>query len=641
MYTQIKELYNDEKYDDCFKELTICFAEDKVQKEDILDLKILNNTILKSGNLSKSTIDWLKDRSDGGCFWSRRKLGYIYKYGYYVEKDPSRCVELYKKNTDIGTQFQLALMYKRGIGVEKDVTLALEMIRDSAEKGDGNAQYHLAKMYGTGKYLSQDYDLIPKRDQSCSNSANGSHKITHYKESMIWYQKCVEQGYYKGLIPMSYLYLKGLGVEKDVDKAIELLHEAHRKGDKRAIGSIANLYIKGKVVKQDLKKGIELYRQSDKNNKYTLRGMAGLYWFGTGVKKDYAKSFEFYCKAVKHGSIRSLNNMAFMYTYGYGVEKDIDKALEIYQQGVKRGDPHIMCLLGNIYRSGKIVTRDVNKAIELYKMAVEQKYQLAYIKLSFLYDSNIYSVKDEAKAFYWLNSCPDKDKSILGKIGFKYMRGEGVTIDKTIGFEYIKKAIDNGNTLCAIALADMYIKGNDIPKDINKGIQILVTLANQGHTGACVKLGCLYYDGKHPDQDYLVSFKWFNKIKLKKTNYYVRYKLAEMYRYGLGTTQNYRKAIELYRQNLNSINLHVVNRSQSNLKEILDSPSLQSEEEFNKMNIEDKCTFPQTVETFLKMEDKYIKKTTFDTLYNMCVGDMYIPKDILNIIVNNIIKIEK
>lgn len=68
------------------------------------------------------------------------------------------------------------------------------------------------------------------------------------------------------------------------------------------------------------------------------------------------------------------------------------------------------------------------------------------------------------------------------------------------------------------------------------------------------------------------------------------------------------------------------------LKYLLVRNSLQSKEEFDKMNnIVGQCyTYPQTVEVWLKMETKYMRKTTFNVIHD---SQLDIPKDLLLVIV--------
>jgi TPR repeat protein len=74
-----------------------------------------------------------------------------------------------------------------------------------------------------------------------------------------------------------------------------------------------------------------------------------------------------------------------------------------------------------------------------------------------------------------------------------------------------------------------------------------------------------------------------------------------MYRHGLGVQQNYEKALELYNTNKAYIKTDMA------IESLLEEKSPQSQEEFDKMNIDNLFTYPQDVFRWLEMKSKYTK----------------------------------
>jgi uncharacterized protein len=91
------------------------------------------------------------------------------------------------------------ILYLNGIYVDKDEEMALTLFLDGAKLGSRSSQYNLASMYqdGVNKDLGKAY---------------------------YWYKKAHEQDNPLATIKLASLYANGQYVEKDLDKAIQLLY---------------------------------------------------------------------------------------------------------------------------------------------------------------------------------------------------------------------------------------------------------------------------------------------------------------------------------------------------------------------------------------------------------------------------------
>ncbi len=74
-------------------------------------------------------------------------------YGYGVDKNLHKAIQLYQKAADQGlarAQNNLGILYKEGSGVKKDLQKAAELFRKAADSGNELAKENLAKIQ---KYL--------------------------------------------------------------------------------------------------------------------------------------------------------------------------------------------------------------------------------------------------------------------------------------------------------------------------------------------------------------------------------------------------------------------------------------------------------------------------------------------------------
>ncbi len=88
-------------------------------------------------------------------------------------------------------------------------TLSLRRWLEPAGKGHAEAQYYVARIHANGM------DNVP----------------INYSEAARWYQRAADQGYAEAKQELGYLYERGLGVEKDVLKALNLQRDASGLGE--------------------------------------------------------------------------------------------------------------------------------------------------------------------------------------------------------------------------------------------------------------------------------------------------------------------------------------------------------------------------------------------------------------------------
>lgn len=83
-----------------------------------------------------------------------------------------------------------------------------------------------------------------------------------YETTMKYYQKALDKGVEEAYFPLGYMYFNGYGVEKDVDKALELFESSVKCKDKDGLYFLGFLYATGFKVKKDVKRAKRLFRES-------------------------------------------------------------------------------------------------------------------------------------------------------------------------------------------------------------------------------------------------------------------------------------------------------------------------------------------------------------------------------------------
>jgi len=145
---------------------------------------------------------------------------------------------------------------------------------------------------------------------------------------------------------MASMYLLGIHVDKDEKKAIEIL-EANQDCS-HCVNLLGHCYRNGLGLEKDLSKAVGLYqRAADMGNSNAMNTLGYCYSHGQGVEKDISKAVGLYQRAADMGNPLAMFNLGYCYRNGQGVEKDISKAVGLYQQA-PIWETHSRCLISDI-----------------------------------------------------------------------------------------------------------------------------------------------------------------------------------------------------------------------------------------------------------------------------------------------------
>lgn len=121
---------------------------------------------------------------------------------------------------DMFAQNLIGIAYKCGIGVVQDHASSVKWFRKAAEQGEGDAQFNLARLYGSevnGVY--KPGRAVPANDV----------------EALEWYQRSAEQGHTQAQLKLGELYFAGAhGVPRNEVQAYKWIRLAARSGEPTA-----------------------------------------------------------------------------------------------------------------------------------------------------------------------------------------------------------------------------------------------------------------------------------------------------------------------------------------------------------------------------------------------------------------------
>lgn len=326
-----------------------------------------------------STSETIFDRNDEIAIELYKKIGMAPAFNNWaviLEQQGNRkgALELLHKAVELGTDsmpmLSLASYYWDGIGVDRDQIKAVELIAKAAKLGYVKAKEHPSQVKGVWDIVKAAQEGDAKAQYELGkmfDPSENSESIFKKSEELAfnWYEKAVAQDF-TGAIAKIVLRYKGSAriPLKDPKRDLSLLQRLAEEGHPQGIWELGCSFWKGIEVERDFAKAIELFRQSaEKGYAITvsycqqyhdhfeqmlaaLKGDAELQyqvsqWFDPDCGKPLVfeanKSVALFWleMAAENGHMPSISCLSRYYTYGVGVPVDAEKAGKYFNKLVQ------------------------------------------------------------------------------------------------------------------------------------------------------------------------------------------------------------------------------------------------------------------------------------------------------------------
>ena len=123
---------------------------------------------------------------------------------------------------------------------------------------------------------------------------------------------------------------------------------------------------------------------------------------------------------------------------------------------------------------------------------------------------------DNATAFQLaLPLAREGDARAQGLVGFLYMQGLGVEMDREEGMNWYRLASEQGDPGAQANLCDTLSAGDPAKRDLNQAAHWCRLSAAQGYAGGLYHLGKLYYLGRGLERNWQEAYVWLSLAELK------------------------------------------------------------------------------------------------------------------------------
>lgn len=230
-----------------------------------------------------------------------------------------------------------------------------KQLQDAADKGDADAQYHLAECYAVGTGVTPDA-----------------------AKAATWYAKAAQQGHAQAQCVLGACYAEGRGVEQDYCQALAWFSKAARRGHSEAQTHLGNRHANGEGVPLDLETAVKWYRMAANKGYAEAQYLLGVCCIeGQGTEQNLTEAVGLFRGAVDQGHVGAMTSLGGCYAEGRGMDQDIDKAFELYREAADRGHAEAQYRLGQCYANGRGVEVDKLMAKAWYRKAAAQGHEWA------------------------------------------------------------------------------------------------------------------------------------------------------------------------------------------------------------------------------------------------------------------------
>jgi TPR repeat protein len=245
-----------------------------------------------------------------------------------------------------------------------------------AEAGNPVAQFFLGRMAATG--LGMPKDLA---------------------KAILWWQRSAQQGYAEAQAVLGFHYMQGLGVARNYAEAARWSRLAAEQGHGGAAYNLAKLYSEGgnglqadraeaqKWAKTAMAKGFpDPLQATPPRPERPAEAVAifdeGQRLFRAGDMTGAARAF---ARCAQLGDARCQLQLGWHYEKGKGVPRNLGEAVKWYRAAAEQNDPRASGNLGNMYQFGRGVAKDCKAAVEWYARGALQKDHWSLYSLGRMY----------------------------------------------------------------------------------------------------------------------------------------------------------------------------------------------------------------------------------------------------------------
>jgi uncharacterized protein len=169
--------------------------------------------------------------------------------------------------------------------------------------------------------------LINALNTMAFEDVNTIKNVEESMKALSEYKKLANNNDPKAMHQLGLIYLKGDGIEKNLNQAYEYFQKASDLGNLESTYLLGKIYLSDKTIYYNPKKAYNTFVEAAKKNHAKSQLMIGKFFLmGEVVDKDYEKALYYFKLASKQKEYDANCYVAYMYASGLGVFPNFGRA---------------------------------------------------------------------------------------------------------------------------------------------------------------------------------------------------------------------------------------------------------------------------------------------------------------------------
>lgn len=296
-------------------------------------------------------------------------------------------------------------------------------------------------------------------------------------------------------------------LDGEFDQALPVLASSASSGDPDSQFMLATMYEQGLGIPQDLVIAAELYRRaSDLGSAEAQYSLALMIRSGSGISQDFAAAADRFRLAAQQGHPGAQLELSTMCFLGIGTKADEDEAITWLERSAEY-DPEAQYRLGNLSYEW---LADRREAATLYQKAAEQGHAGGQFKLGFLYLRGEGLERSSAQCETWYRIAAENGHAEAQvQLGRIYHEGWWRDPNYREAAKWYRLAADQGFAYGQHLLGLLHETGQGVPQDIETALRLFQKAAAKGWSAAQYRLGNLYQEGELVKRDHKHALRWY------------------------------------------------------------------------------------------------------------------------------------
>lgn len=293
-------------------------------------------------------------------------------------------------------------------------------------------------------------------------------------------------------VELGYRYQHGIGVPRDVRKAIELYYKGIYSS------SIAHFLLaiciqNGEIEPPDPELADIFLEQAARRGLPHARAYRAILLLQNGtVPGNRAKALDLLEFVSRQCTIREGKSITSPFLL-HELDRITETLLLDHLQHTQ--DPVIQHIIGTLYMKGSCVAWDREKAVRWYEKSAMQGYARAQRNLGrcYLFGKGVQA--DRAGAIHWYRKAAAQLPDALLDLAIILLHQTQTESELQEAVTLLHTAAKNGNPNAAFVLASLYADGRGVPKNMQTAAKWFLQATNMGPPEASVAMAYIYFTG--------------------------------------------------------------------------------------------------------------------------------------------------